>query len=180
MRLFVAIELSNDIRRELAALSKALKERSCGGRFVPAENFHVTLQFIGETDDIAGAAEAVREAARDIRPFGIKLGEYGFFDRTRAGARKVALVSVIPDSDELNILHEALASALADRGFNLEHRRFVPHITLGRSVEHDELVTEELRSVPLSASMEVAGITLFESVKQNGKQVYLPLHRERF
>lgn len=180
MRLFIAIELSPDMRRGLLGLSKALRERSCGGRFVPAENMHVTLQFLGETDDVSGAADAMREAVRDIRPFSIRLGEYGFFDGTRPGAKRVALVTVLPEDDELFVLNEALGSALSDRGFDLEHRRFVPHITLGRSVEHDELVTAELRAIPLSASMRVDGITLFESVKQKGKQVYLPLHRERF
>lgn len=180
MRLFIAIELSPAMRRGLSGLSKALRERSCGGRFVPAENMHVTLHYLGETDDVSGAADAMREAVRDIRPFNIRLGEYGFFDRTGSGAKRVALVSAVPDTDELTVLHEALSAALSDRGFHMEHRRFIPHITLGRSVDHDELVTEELRSMPLSAFMQVTGITLFESTRVKGRPVYLPLHRESF
>lgn len=179
MRLFIAIEVSNEMRRELAGISKALRERSCGGRFVPQENFHITLHYIGETNDLAGAASAMREACRGIRPFTLSLGRYGYFEKTASGSHRVSLVEVVGDNDELQVLHETLESALADNGFAREYKQFRPHITLGRNVEHDELTDGELKATPLSASVRVAGITLFESVKVKGKQVYTPLHRER-
>ena len=84
------------------------------------------------------------------------------------------------DLDELGILKETLESALADRGFSQDRKRFRPHITLGRNVEHDELVTEELRGIRLEAGMTVTGLTLFESQRVKGGMVYLPLHREKF
>ncbi len=179
MRLFIAIEIPNEMRRELTSILKTTRERSCGGRFVPAENFHITLHFIGESDDLLGAVDAMREACRDIRPFELKLGSYGFFEKSSRVA-KTALVEVSGDLDELNVLHETLESALADKGFSRDYKRFKPHITLGRNVEQDELVTEELRAVPLTASMLVTGITLFESTRVKGRMVYTPLHRESF
>ena len=179
MRLFIAIELPNDMRRELTGLLKALKERSCGGRFVPPENFHITLCFLGESDDVAGAAEAMREAVRGIHKFTLRLGRYGFFDKV-SGGRRTGLVEIDGDTAELSLLHETLSSALTDRGFLLDRKRYKPHITLGRNVEHDELVTEELKSFELVSSCEVSSITLFESTRVNGRQVYTPLHRERF
>ena len=180
MRLFIAIEITNEMRRELNSLSKLLRERSCGGRFVPAENYHITLRFIGESDDLAGAAAAMREAVRGIRPFALALDRYGFFEKTGSGSHRVALVDLKGELDELKILHETLEAALSDHGFSRDMKHFKPHITLGRNVEHDELVFEELSSVNLSASMQVTGITLFESAKVKGKQVYTPLHREKF
>lgn len=180
MKLFIAIEVSNGMRKELSALSKALRERSCGGRFVPPENFHITLRYIGESDDLAGAVFAMREACRDIRPFTLTLGSYGFFEKTDPGSHRVSLVTVEGELSELEVLRESLDSALYDRGFPRELKRFVPHVTLGRSVEHDELVTAELRGAPLSSSVTVTGITLFESERVKGKQIYTPLHRERF
>ncbi len=179
MRLFIAIELTHGMRAELAGLLKELKERSCGGRFVPPENFHVTMHFIGESNDLAGACAAMRDAVRGIRPFELKLGRYGFFDKV-SGGKRTGLVEVAGDIRELGILHETLESALSDRGFSRDNKRFKPHITLGRNVEHDELVTEELRSRELTSSMLVTGLTLFESTRVNGRQVYTPLHRESF
>lgn len=179
MRLFIAIELSNGMRKELAALSRAVRERSCGGRFVSPENYHVTLRFIGESDDLAGAAEAMREACRGIRPFKIKLGSYGFFDKASRDKR-TALTLVEGELDEMNVLHETLEAELEARGFHGEHRRFIPHITIGRNVEQDELAQMELEAFPLSSEMTVTGITLFESTREKGKVVYSPLHRESF
>ena len=179
MRLFIAIELSNDMRSELNGISKALRERSCGGRFVPVENMHVTMHFLGETNDLAGAVDAMREACRGIRPFEIRLGGYSFFEKNGSGG-KTSIVEVKGELNELSILHETLESALADRGFSRDMKRFRPHITLGRSVEHDELVTQELRDIRLGASVRVEGLTLFESVRVKGNMVYNPLHVQKF
>lgn len=77
------------------------------------------------------------------------------------------------------ILHESLQTALADNGFAREYRRFVPHITLGRSVEFDELVYAQLQETEFKTSFTASEITLFESVKEKGKLVYNPLHREK-
>ena len=180
MRLFIAIEISNDMRRELAAMSKTLKGVSTGGRFVPAENMHITLRFIGESDDLMGAVSAMREACRDIRPFTLSLGHYGYFEKTASGNHRVALVTVEGELEELNILHESLEAALYDKGFLRDHKRYMPHVTLGRSVEHDELAAGELERIPLSASALVTGITLFESTRENGRMFYTPLHMEKF
>lgn len=178
MRLFIAIELSNDMRQELAGISKALRERSCGGRFVPTENMHITMHFLGETNDLAGAVKAMEESCRGIRRFELKLGRYGFFEKNGSGG-KTSIVNVEGDLEELSILHETLESALADQGFSRDMKRFRPHITLGRSVEHDELVTSELASIPLDATVTVTGLTLFESTRVKGNMVYTPLHRQK-
>ena len=54
MRLFIAIDLPRSFKAELVRIQKEVKGMSCGGRFVPQDNFHITLHFIGESDDIAG------------------------------------------------------------------------------------------------------------------------------
>lgn len=177
MRLFIAIELPRSFKQELARVQKEVKQMSCSGRFVPQENFHVTLHFIGESNDLAGAVAAMREAVRGIRTFTLHLGKYDCFDKNGS---KTSFLAVKGELDELERLYESLQCALYDNGFSRERKRFRPHITLGRNVEHDELVTAELQRLSPNASMTVQGITLFESARQDGKVVYNPLHRERF
>lgn len=177
MRLFIAIELPRSFKQELARVQKEVKQMSCGGRFVPQENFHVTLHFIGESNDLAGAVAAMQEAVRGIRTFTLHLGKYDCFDKNGS---KTSFLTVKGELDELERLYESLQCALYDNGFSRERKRFRPHITLGRNVEHDELVTAELQRLSPNASMTVQGITLFESARQDGKVVYNPLHRERF
>ena len=108
---------------------------------MPANNFHITLHFIGESRDLQGAVAAMHEAGRGIRPFTLHLGKYDCFDK---GGKKTSFLEVKGQLDELNALYESLQSALYDNGFSRERKRFTPHITLGRNVEHDEIATMEL------------------------------------
>ena len=62
MRLFIAIDLPRSFKAEVTRIQKELKQLSCGGRFVPANNFHITLHFIGESRDLQGAVAAMHEA----------------------------------------------------------------------------------------------------------------------
>ena len=64
MRLFIAIDLPRSFKAEVTRIQKELKQLSCGGRFVPANNFHITLHFIGESRDLQGAVAAMHEAGR--------------------------------------------------------------------------------------------------------------------
>lgn len=177
MRLFVAVELTKAMRYELYRMEEQLKQMSFGGRFSPMENLHITLHFIGETSDLAGAVKAVTEGARCIRPFELQLGEYSSFEKN--GSR-LSHCTVKGDLEELCRLYESIQCAMSDFGFPRERKRFVPHITLGRSVVHDELVDAEMKKFKVTTGMRVSGITLFESRREKNGMVYIPLHREKF
>ena len=178
MRLFIAIELPKSFKEALKTIQREVKQKSAGGRFVDPEGFHLTLRFIGESNDLAGAAAAMREAVRGIRPFMLKLGEYGCFDRDTGAT---GYVSVTGELKELSILHEALRCAMYDNGFSRERGRFTPHITLGRNITHDEIALGELKALPnMNVTMNASSITLFESVRGERGMIYNALHRERF
>ena len=77
MRLFVAVRLSEEMKKEITATMHELKKLDVKGKYVPADNLHLTLAFIGETTEpqavkealaakgnqgLAGAARSVRDA----------------------------------------------------------------------------------------------------------------------
>jgi 2'-5' RNA ligase len=66
MRLFFAIPLPPDILREVSRARIALEQFGAHGRFVPRENYHITLHFLGETDALADANGCAARAVRDI------------------------------------------------------------------------------------------------------------------
>lgn len=175
MRLFIAIELPRSFQQEVGRIQKEVKRASAGGKFVPTDNLHITLHFIGESKDLAGAAAAMRDAVRGIRPFTLHLGKCGCFEK---GDSLTSIINVLGQTEELNALYESLQAALYDHGFARERKRFTPHVTLGRNVELDELAQAELARLSPNASMTVQSITLFESARQEGRMVYTPLHRE--
>lgn len=179
MRLFIALEISEALRSELYALEKEVRARSSGGKFVPPENFHITLHFIGETEDPSPAEEALREACLSAAPFTLGPFTYGYFEK---GARvgRTALAAPQGDTSALFSLREALEDALEKRGLPRDKRPYLPHVTLGRSVGQDELTASELASIPLKAEYTATGAALFKSERVNGRQVYTPIFKESF
>lgn len=179
MRLFIGLELPKSFKAELFRVENELRALGASGRFVPEDNFHITLSFLGDQSDVYGIATAMREAVRGIRPFTLHLGKYGFFERADG---HIAHINVAGDLKELHVLHESLVSALLDGGFACERKRFSPHITLGRTVTYppESNAAEKLLQLSPSASMMVSGITLFESARQGDILRYGVLHRERF
>ena len=180
MRLFVAIELSGEMKKELAVISKALRERATGGKFVSPENMHITLHYIGETEETDKIASVLREVSRGRTPFEISLGKYGYFEKTSSGNHRVSLVTVGGDITALDSLRAGLLKALTEAGYPGDGKPFMPHITLGRNVGVDELAAFELEGMRPDKSQTVTGVTLFESTRRDGKLVYIPIHRESF
>ncbi len=172
MRLFIAIPLPTDVRRTAAAAQAALVAHGAKGRFVPSENFHITLHFIGESEALTEAVAAMHLAARDIRPFVLRLGGYGGFGGKKG---KTAFLSVSCDSGELDRLYESLESALWEQGFAGNRGRLSPHVTLGRNVQRDE----GFAAPAANAAFTAGSIVLYESRAVPGRMQYLPLHTEK-
>lgn len=171
MRLFFAIPLPPDILREVTRARVALEQFGACGRLVPRENYHITLHFLGETNALADATDALHEAVRDIRPFVLRLKGYGSF---KTDGSHTSFLQVSCDSDELNRLYESLESALWERGFSKNRGRLTPHITLGRRIEGDE----GFELPPQNAAFTVNTVVLYESRSERGQMVYTPIHRE--
>lgn len=172
MRLFIAIPLPPDITRALSASRVALEAHGATGRFVPRENYHITLHFLGETDALKDITDAMHEAACDIRPFVLRLREYGSF---KTDGSHTGFVGVSCDSEELNRLYETLESALWERGFSKNRGRLTPHVTLGRKIEGDEGFVLP----PQKAAFTANAIVLYESRSERGEMKYNLLHREK-
>ena len=125
MRLFAAILVPEDIRRELAGLAGGLP----GARWSPEENYHLTLRFIGEVDN--GFAEELAEALSHVgsEEFELAIESLGSF----GGARPRAVWAGVAGSAPLTALRRRVESALVRAGLPPEERKFTPHITLART-----------------------------------------------
>ena len=133
-RLFTALEVPADLAFDLSMMRGGLN----GARWIDAENYHITLRFIGDIDhamarDVSSALEGVRKPACEVTLDG--LTSFGG-DKPRA---IVARVQPNAGVVELQAEHERLMRRI---GLPPEPRKFTPHVTLAR-----------LRS---SAAMDVA------------------------
>lgn len=124
IRAFLGLDLPDDIRSALAVRQFLLPLP----RRVDPASLHLTLVFLGEVPEPALEAAHEGFAALKAAPFPLSLQGFGLF----GGARpKVAWAGVAP-SEPLMRLQASAEHAARTAGLVPEHRRFVPHITLGR------------------------------------------------
>lgn len=126
MRLFVGLELPWPVRERLAALTTT---GIAGARWLPPENYHLTLRFIGETTRYRAEDIDLGLAAIRARCFPLTLAGVGVF--TKSG-RSSALWAGVERNPQLDHLQNKIETALQRCGLDAERRRFQPHVTLAR------------------------------------------------
>ena len=130
MRLFVAIEIPGDIRSALAVFVKELRRTAPQAKWVRAENLHVTLKFLGETEAAKlGAIQGALDPIRSVQPVTLELHRLGFFPNER---RPRVFWAGMEASANLKALAEDIDRGMHPLGFPLEERPFTPHLTLAR------------------------------------------------
>ena len=77
MRLFIAIELSDELMKSLIGLMHEMNKTGIKGQYASADNLHLTLAFIGETDELSEIREAVGNI--HVKPIKLSLSELGNF-----------------------------------------------------------------------------------------------------
>jgi RNA 2',3'-cyclic 3'-phosphodiesterase len=129
MRLFVALDISDEIRHRIARFLDGVREFAPDARWVKPESLHVTLKFIGEkseqdTEKIKGALGMI---AAEAIPMIIR--GYGFFP----GARMPRVFWVGSDGgSKLTSLAATVDEALAQLNIPKEEHAFNAHLTLAR------------------------------------------------
>lgn len=123
-RLFTGIEIPRMTREMLALLRGGLP----GARWIDAENYHLTLRFIGDIDgrtatEIAEMLERVRR-----RSFSLQIEALDCFGTKRPHA----LIARIAPSRELSDLQAEQERLMQQIGLAPESRKYTPHITLAR------------------------------------------------
>ena len=142
------------------------------GRLVPKENWHFTLRFLGETDQVryerflAGLAIVEKKA-----PFPIRLAGFGAFPKPQKAT--VVWTGVSEGVEDLSLLNEFAEEAAQSAGFEPEERPYRPHLTLSRirpPVDVRWLVDE-----PLDLSWRNNEVVVYRSHLGRGGARYEPL-----
>lgn len=173
MRLFIGIELPRDVHTAAASAAISLREgigraaRRTVIRWIPAENLHITVWFLGDVPDAnTGALMTALEPPLATRRFDLQLGGAGTFPP--AGPPRALWLGLRHGGDELAAVHEELRARLVPLGFKPESRPFAPHLTVARVKDIHRAAAPALRRVlhdaripPASGAIEHA--TLFRS-----------------
>lgn len=168
MRLFIAVRFSEEMLRSLVSAINDLRSEAVSGNFTRAENLHLTLAFIGESNRVKELTEAISQATEGHAPFEISLKGFGNFGNLYwAGLKKCSA---------LDSLVYSIKNGLAEKGFEVDARPFKPHVTLAR-----ELVSDKKPTVSVAETdMTVNCVSLMKSERVNGKLVYSELFSKSF
>ena len=123
-RLFTGLEIPPDVGRSLATLRGGLP----GARWIDPENYHVTLRFIGDIDDLAANEIASTLLRINRRPFEVSLQGLSSF----GGKKPRAVVATVVPNRPLMELQAELERLMQRFGLDPEGRKFIPHVTLAR------------------------------------------------
>ncbi len=136
MRLFVAVDLSDDVREKVEKVLNVFKDFR-GVKPVEKENLHITLMFLGEVPD--RRVDVVKEKLRDIKvdPFRIRLKGLGDFNF------RVFWIGVVEGEERLNLLAREVENSLKSLGFRRD-KDFVAHATVARVKKLDRSDREKL------------------------------------
>lgn len=133
IRSFIAIPLDPEILRDAGRLIQRLSDPEDRIKWVPADNLHLTLKFLGDVDnvEVPEICKVTRQICQSFPPFSLSFaGVGGFPDLQRA---RVLYVGVDDPSDSLKGIVGQLEEQLAELGFKREPRDYTPHLTLGRT-----------------------------------------------
>ena len=129
MRVFIAVELPDDIRKALGDVQRQLQPLTDTARWVSPDSIHITLKFIGEVPD--KRIEDIDAALTGLtwKPFTVTVHGVGFFPGTRSP--RVFWAGM--EAPTMQGLAEQLDTRMERLGFEKEKRAFRSHITLARA-----------------------------------------------
>src|SRR5947207_5173314 len=114
MRLFIGVELSDDVRSRAASIADTLREKlgpRVTARWIAAENLHVTLWFIGEVaEDRAAAIMSAVQAPFPISSFELEFRGAGAFPPH--GAPRVLWIGIGDGQASMRALSDEIAARL--------------------------------------------------------------------
>ncbi len=191
MRTFIALELPQSIQAFVIAQQEALQDALSPDarkllRWTPAAKAHLTLRFLGETDDAQrerlGAALTVVGASHG--PLSLALEGAGCFPH--CAKPSVLWLGLRGDLERLGELQAQVETAVQSAGFAPETRPFAPHLTIARvhrtssTADRRQLGDELRQAAPASPASPVFIATEFIHMQSQLKPagaVYTPLVR---
>ena len=162
IRSFISMDLPLSLRHELSGYAKLIagQDKHQKIRWLPPENYHLTLVFLGEIESaiLSGLQFALEQKleAGECVPLTISAITPFPFSRPRIAA------ALVERTAEMLRLQSDVANCVRKYGITPERRRFVPHVTLGRLIQRTRKTIDfQARNILFSGIAD--SVTLFQS-----------------
>ena len=166
LRTFVAVEIPSQVQKQIQQATESLRKELGRSliRWVPAQNIHVTLKFLGDVSPagVDKLTHMLRTEGETCPAFDITISGLGSFPSLR---RPHVLFIGIQAPAELEALYRGIESACARLGYESEGRGFMPHLTLGRVKQDASAVDQQkIRRTLTETTIDSLGVTRVNSV----------------
>ena len=175
LRSFVALEVSPKLASMLSTCSDELRalDRSQEIRWTPPENYHLTLEFLGDIEfaSVHKLGNALQARLQDLELPSLVVNEISYFP---FNAKPKVVAALLAKHEQLIYLHQQVQKAIRNVGLVPEKRRFTPHVTIGR-VRARRTPRLQIRPLSLDFLSEFNALILYESQLHQSGAVYSPL-----
>lgn len=176
MRAFIAIEIPQNIKQKLIEIEDKFKEIGFDCKFVPEDNFHITLQFLGEISEMEGKILMdILESKLPKSPFPISIEKIGLFKTGKVP--RILFFDISQGEKELTSLNQTVVNYSKNIIYkNKLESNFKAHITFGRvgDIKFSEigLIERLIHELEVNLTFDADEIILFESVSENTNSLY--------
>ncbi|MBN2531182.1 MAG: RNA 2',3'-cyclic phosphodiesterase [Deltaproteobacteria bacterium] len=169
VRCFLAINLELKTAVKISELQQSLIADSAEFKseflWVPPQNMHVTVRFLGNITEpmIQAIKDSLEETTRNCAPFVMEAGAVGVFD---ADSPKVLYCEINDPNNELFQLVSGVHNVLENTGFKEIEKPYIPHVTLARIADGDADEIKQLvekYSSPLGCASSVRTLVCYQS-----------------
>ncbi len=181
-RIFIGVDIGEEILDNAADLQARLARTGADVKWVTPASMHITLLFLGETDnrDLLTVCRVVQDVASREPPFTLRVSGVGAFPNNRHP--KILWAGITDGADALRRLYDDLETKLLDLGcYRKEERGYTPHLTLGRAkAERDGhvLVPELVKHLAWDGGRTVVEeVVVYSSELERDGPVYTVLGR---
>jgi 2'-5' RNA ligase len=178
VRAFVAVKISDQQRQAIASILEELSQLDVRVKWVAPENLHITLKFLGDTDEeiLPQIYKSIENAIGDSLSFDFLLEGVGQFPNARNP--RVIWAGIREGYESLRALSSRIDQAVRPFGFKPEKRRFSAHLTIGRVKDNRNIniLMNEISVIDfVSESSLVTEVVLYQSTLRPKGPIYTPL-----
>ena len=171
IRLFIAVNCNDATKNLLLSLQANIKAQSLKGNFSRPENLHLTLVFLGETQEerVPAICAAITDAMEPpIAPFTLTFAQTGCFRHSDKELWWIGANQTDPSLNILKNLRQRITGGLSAANIAFDDRDFKPHITLGREIKHNAPIALRQQEIAFAVNR----VSLMKSERINGVMVY--------
>lgn len=183
IRLFIALDLPKEVKTYLSQIIEDMKSKGANVKWVKADNIHLTMKFLGNTEPskVDSIIESLNKAIHFTKPIETNLSLLGGFPNLTKP--RVIWIDIEKNRELIINTAKDIESTLIDIGFEIENKKFTPHLTLGRvkDLKNFDNLDSYLQNLQLkSFDFNFESLSLIKSTLTQHGPIYKKLHTIQF